>query len=358
MAAPGGRRPVARVTPTDRPIGRTGATLVTTVKNEVATLPALLDSVAAQTRRPDEIVIVDGGSTDGSVACVEAYRAALGIRLVVMPGAGIAAGRNRAIDLARHDIVASTDAGCILDPRWFEEIVRPLEAGESDLAAGWYEGTARSRLERLLVALTYPRLAHVDPATFLPSARSVAFTKHAWERAGRYPEFLRTAEDTLFDENLRRAGVTFAFVPTARVLWPPRKTLGAALTQVYRYSRGDTEAHRGRRRRWIDTAACAGLLVTTGAPAMAGRLGVAAVVASAAWAWFVNKARIRLDTRNLLDWLLGGCVLLLMKYAAVAGHVAGLMGGPPHHVVQEYLGRGGIPDPRQRRGSGQARTGA
>ena len=46
--------------------------LILTVRNESASLPALLESLLAQTRPPDEIIIVDGGSQDDSVTLLQA----------------------------------------------------------------------------------------------------------------------------------------------------------------------------------------------------------------------------------------------------------------------------------------------
>ena len=71
--------------------------LVMTVRNEAANLPLLLDSVLAQTLRPAEIVIVDGGSTDGTPQVARSYMGRLPVRLVELPGANISKGRNAAI---------------------------------------------------------------------------------------------------------------------------------------------------------------------------------------------------------------------------------------------------------------------
>src|SRR6187401_1554068 len=94
--------------------------LVMTVRNEAKSLPHLLESVFAQTLLPNEIVIVDGGSTDGTQDAVRAYTGRLPLRLIEEPGANISRGRNRAIREAAHDVIAVTDAGVRLDPRWLE----------------------------------------------------------------------------------------------------------------------------------------------------------------------------------------------------------------------------------------------
>src|SRR5439155_27304797 len=74
--------------------------LITTVKNASRYVGAWLDSVASQTRPPDEVIVVDGGSTDGTR---EVLRAAQSITLIEEPGANIARGRNGAIQAPVHD---------------------------------------------------------------------------------------------------------------------------------------------------------------------------------------------------------------------------------------------------------------
>ncbi|HET6262751.1 MAG TPA: glycosyltransferase, partial [Chloroflexia bacterium] len=68
--------------------------LIMTVRNEAASIARLLDSVLAQTRQPDEIVIADGGSTDGTQEVVSSYMDRLPLRLLALPGANISEGRN------------------------------------------------------------------------------------------------------------------------------------------------------------------------------------------------------------------------------------------------------------------------
>ena len=77
--------------------------LVCTVLNEVNTVGDLMHSIAAQTVRPREVIIVDGGSRDGTQLHIEWWHGRLGcpLRLIEQPGANIAAGRNAGIAAAR-----------------------------------------------------------------------------------------------------------------------------------------------------------------------------------------------------------------------------------------------------------------
>ena len=99
--------------------------LIVTVLNEARSLPALLDSIAAQTRQPDEVVVCDGGSTDATLDVLRA-ETRFPVRVIERPGSNISQGRNAAIEAATGDVIASTDAGVRLDSRWLEKLAGPV----------------------------------------------------------------------------------------------------------------------------------------------------------------------------------------------------------------------------------------
>src|SRR2546422_334584 len=116
------------------------ASLILTVLNEAASLPALLTSIELQTFQPDEIVVVDGGSHDGSAEVLDGWAARHPeARVLRLPGASIAQGRNFAIAHARNDLIAVTDAGVILDPCWMERLIRAMAQDvHADVACGFF----------------------------------------------------------------------------------------------------------------------------------------------------------------------------------------------------------------------------
>ncbi len=225
--------------------------VIATVKNEAQTVHGLLDSLAAQTRPPDEVIIVDGGSTDGTVEVLEEYAAGgdLPLKVLVRPGTNISQGRNAAIAEATGEIIASTDAGVRLSPDWLEELVSPFREGVH-VVSGFFLPDPQTVFETALGATVLPVLADVNPEKFLPSSRSVAFRKATWERVGGYPEWLDYCEDLVFDFKLRELG-PFAFAPQALAHFRPRKSLGAFFQQYYRYARGDGKADLWRVRHAI-----------------------------------------------------------------------------------------------------------
>lgn len=217
--------------------------LILTVLDEEGGLRDLLDSLCLQTRAPDEIVVVDGGSRDRTVSILREYRDRLPLRVEVAPGCNISEGRNLAIHLASHDRIASTDAGVRLSPRWLERLLEPLDAAApAPAVAGVYRSAPRTAFETALGATVIPGPEEIAPRSFLPSSRSVAFTRNAWERAGGYPEWLDYCEDLVFDLRLRGDAGAFAFAPEAVADFRPRPDLAAFFVQYYRYARGDGKA--------------------------------------------------------------------------------------------------------------------
>ncbi len=232
----------------------TTVSVICTVLNEGPAIQKLLDSLAGQTRPADEIIFVDGGSTDATVAILQAFAARrhLPLRVIVEPGANISRGRNVAIEAAAGLIIASTDAGVRLDRRWLEELLNPFEANpQTAVVSGFFVPDPQTAFEVAMGATVLPALADINPATFLPSSRSIAFLKSSWQAAGRYPEWLDYCEDLIFDFRLRAEAGSFAFAPKAVVYFRPRSTLRAFFKQYYQYARGDGKADLWRKRHAI-----------------------------------------------------------------------------------------------------------
>lgn len=223
--------------------------VVVTVRDEAASLDALLDSLAAQTRAPDEVVVVDGGSTDGTVEALKrrAARGDLPLRVIERPGANISAGRNAALEAARGPLIAVTDAGVRLEPEWLARLAAALD-GPARVAAGFFASDPRGAFETALGATTLPEARDVDPGRFLPSSRSVAFHRVDAQAIGGYPEWLDYCEDLVFDLRLLDAAGAATFVPEAVARFRPRPSLAAFARQYYRYARGDGKADLWRAR--------------------------------------------------------------------------------------------------------------
>jgi glycosyltransferase involved in cell wall biosynthesis len=237
----------------ERSIMSLTVSVVATVFNEGASITRLLTSLATQSRPPDEIVIVDGGSSDDTLQILERFAAQgqLALRVYSRPGANISQGRNAAIAAAQGPVIAVTDAGVQLSPHWLEELIRPFQGQNVHVVSGFFVPDPKTPFEVAMGATVLPSLSEIRPATFLPSSRSVAFSKAAWEASGGYPEWLDYCEDLILDLKLRERYGPFVFAPRALVYFRPRPNLRAFFIQYYRYARGDGKADLWRKRHAI-----------------------------------------------------------------------------------------------------------
>ncbi len=226
--------------------------VITTVLNEGESIRTLLDTLTHQSRLPDEVLITDGGSTDDTLAVLHEYarNGRLPLKILSAPGSNISEGRNVAIRAAAGEIIATTDAGVHLSPDWLSKLVAPIQAG-SAISAGFFLPDPKNLFETAMGATVLPHKAEIDPESFLPSSRSVAFLKESWEAVGGYPEWLDYCEDLIFDMRLRDRHGPFTFVPDAVAHFRPRGSLGSFFTQYYRYARGDGKADLWRVRHAI-----------------------------------------------------------------------------------------------------------
>lgn len=314
--------------------------VIATVKNEEGSIRELIQSLLSQTRRPDEIVLVDGGSTDHTREIVQEFvDDGAPLTLLVQPGANISEGRNLAIACASGDIIASTDAGVRLAPAWLEELIKPfrdlptdataapaLEDRGPDVVSGFFIADGRTLFEMAMGATVLPSLAEINPDRFLPSSRSVAYRKSAWAAVGGYPEWLDYCEDLVFDLELKRRGFRFAFAPAGVVYFRPRSSLAAFFRQYYRYARGDGKALLWTKRHIVRYTA-----YVLGCIALLGGfwykiLWLALMLAAAAYLYQPYCRLVPLlRRRRLADWLIAVGLVPLIR---LVGDVAKMLGYP------------------------------
>ncbi|HZT57604.1 MAG TPA: glycosyltransferase [Pyrinomonadaceae bacterium] len=220
--------------------------VVVPVLDEERSITRLLRALEAQTMRPAEIVVADGGSTDRTRELVREFRSRAAVPVVLVESERGLPGRNRnvGIERAAHEWVALVDAGTLPRADWLERLV---SAARRDAAAlvvfGQYEALAENFFTRC-AAVTYTPA----PGEPVRSTASCLLHRSAWARAGRFREDLRSAEDLLFFRALDAARVPATHAPDALVSWELRPTLASTFRKFTVYARNNMRA--GLAREW------------------------------------------------------------------------------------------------------------
>ncbi|MBP8591273.1 glycosyltransferase, partial [Candidatus Shapirobacteria bacterium] len=218
---------------------------IATVLNEEKTIEALLSSLSRQTKRPDEIIIADGGSTDQTVNKIKAFQkkhSELKIKVLIKKGANRSQGRNLAIKKAKNEIIAISDAGCEPASRWLEKISQPFSDPNVEVVAGYFKGKSQNVFQECVATFALPVPHRLTPKNFLPASRSMAIRKKTWQKFGGFPEEFADNEDFVFSTRLKKGGAKIVFTPEAIVHWYPREDLKSFAKMIYRFARGDAFA--------------------------------------------------------------------------------------------------------------------
>lgn len=202
--------------------------------NEEKLLPLTLESLSQQTRVPDEIIIIDGGSTDKTVKIAQSYKT----KIHMYPDLTISGARQKGLEYASGDVIVTTDADTIVPPHWLKKIEKAYEDpavvtaySSFTVSDGWiiYKFYVNSIFPFFMTML---RLfgTHISPG------QNTSFRKQNAIEVGGYPIDFKAAEDIEIVRRLKKSG-KILYVPDNLVTssgrrgkegwsWFPRMTIG------------------------------------------------------------------------------------------------------------------------------------
>lgn len=230
--------------------------------NAVGTLKDCLDSLLTldYPREKLEIIVVDNSSTDGTPDVLAGYRTLLKVYSEPVRGAGAA--RNHGLRRALHDIIAFTDADCVVDKDWLRNLVPPL----IDPAVGITGGKILSRrpcnrIER------FGETIHDQGRVMQERLPTAATPNWASRRAtlfevGLFDERFLRCQDADLSYRLFLAGFRFVYTPKAVVYHRNASALSGLFREGFRHGHGSVRFARkhaktlrefGRRRIYLST---------------------------------------------------------------------------------------------------------
>jgi glycosyltransferase involved in cell wall biosynthesis len=234
--------------------------LIVPMLNEAGSLGPLLSALANQTRRPDEIIFVDAGSSDGGPQLIAAWweRARWpggSCRVEANPGGYPGDNRNLGVGLTGCGWIAFLDCGITPEPDWLEQLSRHAEATGSAAVYGSCDFQAEKPVARAICALSY------GVGTAHPVLPASLFGRSVFAACGMFDPGLRAAEDRKWMAQVEASYGPKNVCGAARVHYsgfPP--SLYRAARKYYLYQRHCIKAGLGGRSQVLYAlAACAGL---------------------------------------------------------------------------------------------------
>ncbi len=226
--------------------------LIVTVLNDVAGTQKFLDRMEEQTYRPDEIIVCDAGSTDGTWELLQTYAASGPIPLVAVQEkrCAVARGRNIGASHAKYDYIAITDIGCDWEAEWMADLLQPIASEQAETVIGswrvrWQDQETRWAKADFVLGHGYKFLA--TPQSH-GCNRSVVHSKEIYWRLGGMPEDLTFAgEDSTFARLILHATKRIGATREPRCIWERPQTWRAIMKETRRNFKADGEAGLGAR---------------------------------------------------------------------------------------------------------------
>jgi glycosyltransferase involved in cell wall biosynthesis len=161
--------------------------------NAARFLPEALASVAAQTHPANEVIVVDDGSTDNTLAQLQNHP---NVRVISQANAGPAAARNTGVAHASGDLIAFLDADCIYYP---ERLARHHALHQADTTLAFSVSELEERFEGGLEAPWWSatRLTSAE-GRYRISLPGMMIRRHDFLALSGFNPNLRTGEDTEF----------------------------------------------------------------------------------------------------------------------------------------------------------------
>lgn len=209
----------------------------------------MLDGLRAQVGVDFEVVIADGGSTDGTVELIRQYgekHSGLNLRIINNVKGCIPAGLNCAIRQAESDIIVRLDAHSVPADDYVHHCLATLNETKATVVGGvWEVRPGGPSVIALAIALAASSRLGAGNAQYRlntrPSPREVdtvpfgCFHRETWTTVGAYNEKLLANEDYEFNYRVRRNGGRILLDPAIRCAYFARSNLMRLALQYWRY---------------------------------------------------------------------------------------------------------------------------
>lgn len=257
--------------------------VIVPVYNRIDEVRDLLRSLAEQSCRDFEVLIVEDGSSEPCREVVEAMAQAAQARYFFKANEGRSIARNYGLERAVGDYFIFFDSDCVIPPDYFAKLSAALDAHPLDCFGG--PDAAHDSFTLVQKAINYSMTAFlttggirggkVSLEKFVPRTFNMGYSRRVWETVGGFREMF--SEDIDMSTRIRLAGFSIGLVPEAFVYHKRRVDLKKFARQVHVF---------GMSRITLKLLYPDSLKLVHALPAVAVVGAVALIVLAIAWRWW------------------------------------------------------------------------
>ena len=242
----------SQTTPKEAPSDAPMISVIMPVRNEAKHIHDTLTQIIKQDYPVDafEVLVVDGESTDGTRAIVEALaKKHPQVRLLANPNRWSSAARNVGVQAAKGNLILIVDGHChVPDEHLLEAVADAFKRSGADCLGRPQPQDIQnaSSLQRAIAAARSSWLGH-HPSSFIYSSEerivpahsvAVAYRKEVFDDVGLFDESFDACEDVELNHRVDQANLRCLFTPKIAVHYEPRGSLRGLFRQLVRYGRG------------------------------------------------------------------------------------------------------------------------
>lgn len=213
--------------------------VIVPVYNRIGEVEDLLKSLAEQSCKDFEVVLVEDGSTERCDQVARKYAEKVDVKYFYKENEGRSIARNYGLERAQGDYFVFFDSDCVIPPDYFATLSRCLDKNPLDCFGG--PDAAHDSFTDMQKAINFSMTAflttggirggRVQLEKFVPRTFNMGYSRKVWETVGGFREMF--SEDIDMSTRVRKAGFSIGLVREAYVFHKRRVNLRLFARQIY-----------------------------------------------------------------------------------------------------------------------------
>ena len=218
--------------------------IILPIRNEKQSIANTLDSILTQSGKEYEIIVSDGMSTEGTREIIKSFQEKNdNIQLIDNHEQIVSTGFNRALSIAKGDVIIRVDGHSEIDPSFLQKCILSLKETGADCVGGSTTHIAKGIIGKSIVLAQSSTFGvggvsfrkKVDSGQYVDTLAFGAYKREVFEKLGGYDEELVRNQDDEFNFRLIQSGGKIWLDPSIKSSYTPRSSFIGLIKQYFQY---------------------------------------------------------------------------------------------------------------------------